>query len=653
MQIKVSSSQFNYTYGNRIHFPYSIALLVSYIKTKEKFSQFKFEKTFVFRNEEKIEEYVEECRDSDILLCSCYVWNWEITTLVAKKVKEINPKCLIIFGGPHVPEILEDFFEKYPFVDIAVHGEGEIILENIFSEYLTEKNYFKVKGISTKDFTTEPQERIKDFDSMPSPYLTNTVLDLVDNVDGYQWIASWETNRGCPYQCTFCDWGSSTATTMRKWSEERLYKEIEWFGDNKIPYIDGCDANFGIYRDRDFQIAKKLREEKLTKGFPETFMVNWAKVSSEKIIPLAKELTSVGLLKAVTLSLQSLDKNTLDTIKRANLKFNTFSNLTTSFRDENIPTYTELIMGLPGETLESFKKGLETILSDEDLGSILIFNCGLLPNAPMNYPEYREKHKIKSIRTPIFLIHTRKDEVSIQEYERIVIETSSYNLKQLKEMYRYAWMIQTFHTFGILELIAKFYQNEYKLPQMEFYETLLQYGRNEKSFFSKEFDFLEKHVDKGYSGKGWAHYDFDLAEINLPLEEASAARFLRLDTNILFTEIEKFVEFLENKKEFHSKSEILSDLIKFQIFLLTTRDNLEETKEEKFAYDWKNYFVNNSAITKSKMNYFYKNKITEKDPVKWTLNVIWYGRKEVKYKFFPKFLQENSLTINETTRIRI
>ena len=56
MQIKVSSSQFNYTYGNRIHFPYSIALLVSYIKTKEKFSQFKFDKTFVFRNEEKIEE---------------------------------------------------------------------------------------------------------------------------------------------------------------------------------------------------------------------------------------------------------------------------------------------------------------------------------------------------------------------------------------------------------------------------------------------------------------------------------------------------------------------------------------------------------------------------------------------------------------------
>ena len=120
---KVSSSQFNYTYRNRIHFPYSISLLVSYVKTKENLSsKFKFEKTFVFRDESKLDEYVEQCKDSDILLCSCYVWNWEITTYLAKKVKEINPQCLIIFGGPQAPDIPDGFFEKYPFVDILVHG---------------------------------------------------------------------------------------------------------------------------------------------------------------------------------------------------------------------------------------------------------------------------------------------------------------------------------------------------------------------------------------------------------------------------------------------------------------------------------------------------------------------------------------------------
>jgi len=143
---KVSSSQFNYTYRNRIHFPYSISLLVSYIKTKDNLSShFKFEKTIVFRDENRLDEYVEQCRDSDILLCSCYVWNWEITTYLAKKVKEINPQCLIIFGGPQAPDIPDGFFEKYPFVDILVHGEGEIIFENLLIEYLGKKRLFKSK----------------------------------------------------------------------------------------------------------------------------------------------------------------------------------------------------------------------------------------------------------------------------------------------------------------------------------------------------------------------------------------------------------------------------------------------------------------------------------------------------------------------------
>ena len=644
---KINSSQFNYTYRDRIHLPYSISLLVSYIKTKEELSsKFKFEKTFVFRDEKKIDAYIEECRNSDILLCSCYVWNWEITTHLARKVKEINPECLIIFGGPQAPQILENFFEKYPFVDIIVHGEGELILENLLAEYLNKKDYTKVKGISTKEFTTLPQDRIANFEGMPSPYLTNTVWDLVDKVDGIQWIVSWETNRGCPYACTFCDWGSATATTMRKWSDERLYKEIEWFADNKIPYIDCCDANFGIYRDRDLKISKKLTEQKSKKGFPETFRTNWAKVSSEKIIPLAKELQSVDLLNAVTLSLQSLDANTLKIIKRANLKFDTFSSLTTSFKDAGIPTYTELIMGLPGETLDTFKKGLETALGDEDLGAILLYNCGLLPNAPMNYPDYREKYKLKAIRSPVFLQHSPKDERGIQEYENILIETSSYTLEDLKKMYRLSWVIQTFHSFGILEYIAKYYQKTYEITLIKFYESILEYGQTNQTFFSNECNLLEKHIEEGYSGKGWAHYDIDLGDISWPFEEASVARFLKLDNNILHKEINKFIEFFENKIGVNSKTNVLSDLIKFQIFLLTTRDHLEEMKNEKFMFDWKNYFTNQTELKYMIKEYNYKNQITEKDPVKWTWEVVWFGHKEIKYKYHPKFLQESIIIKN-------
>jgi len=91
--IKVKSSQFNYQYGDQIHFPYSIASLISFLRRCEPIkSKFKFEKTFVFRD--NVDEFIEDCTDAQILLCSCYVWNWEITTYLAKKVKKLNPNSI-------------------------------------------------------------------------------------------------------------------------------------------------------------------------------------------------------------------------------------------------------------------------------------------------------------------------------------------------------------------------------------------------------------------------------------------------------------------------------------------------------------------------------------------------------------------------------
>ena len=146
---------------------------------------------------------------------------------MAREVKKRNPNCLIVFGGPQVPDFTDGFFEKYPFVDILVHGEGEIILKNLLSTYLDDKDWSKVKGISTKTMRTMPEERINDLDELPSPYLTNLIWDIADKESDYQWDCCWETNRGCPYQCTFCDWGMATFTKTRKYLEERLFKEIE------------------------------------------------------------------------------------------------------------------------------------------------------------------------------------------------------------------------------------------------------------------------------------------------------------------------------------------------------------------------------------------------------------------------------------------
>ena len=639
--LTVSSSQYNYQYGDRIHLPYSIACLVTYLKNNQKIKEnFKFEKTFVFR--ENIKDDINRCKNSDVLLCSCYVWNWELTIHLAEQVKKINPDCLIILGGPHVPENSAGFFDKYPFVDMLVHGEGEKISEEIFTEYLNNKDFSNVKGISTKEFQTMFAERINDLDILPSPYLTNTIWELVENVEGIRWICSWETHRGCPYLCTFCDWGSATFTKMRRFSEETLMKELDWFAENKMTYIDCCDANFGIFFVRDLRIAKKLNELATTKGFPQTFQQSWAKNSSEKIIPIAKELQEGGLLTAVTLSVQSLDENTLTIIKRANMKFDRFSNLSNQFREEGLPTYSEVIRGLPGETLESFKEGLEQLVGESKIDTIYIFHCIVLPNAPMNIPEYREKYKLKTIRSPIYLGHSSINNRTIEEYENVVTSTSTATQEDIKQMYLYSWITLSMHSFGILEYVSRYYNKIHGMSYMKFYEEVLEFCKTENSIFSEEYEKVVKHSEIGYKGEGWNHYDPKLGDINWPIEEATWLRLASQKSRTL-DGINLFLEYLETKLGYATPKEILRDLAKFQLFLISTKENQNVTKSETFEYDWKEFFASSSELRKIEKNYNYKNQLVEKDDFEWNKKAIWYGRRGKTCKFDSNKLSETPI----------
>ena len=636
---KVSSSQFNYLYGDQIHFPYSIGRLVTYVKTNKNInSQFKFDRTFIFRDQ--LNNYVEQSYDSDILLCSCYVWNWEVTKQLAKKVKATNPNCLIIFGGPQVPNRTENFFEENPFVDIIVHGEGEIVLENILTAYIKDKDFSKINGIEMKDYRTPPNPRIKDVNILPSPYLTNLILDLVEQKTDIKYIAAWETNRGCPYPCTFCDWGSLTNSKVTNWSEEQLLKEIDWFAQNHITYIDCCDANFGIFQERDYRIASKLKEVALKTGYPEKFRAAWAKFASEKIIPIAKQLQEGKVLKAVSLALQSLDEETLEIVKRANIKFDNFSELTETFRKNKIPTYTELIMGLPGETLESWKKGLEILASGSQVGSIYIYNCGVFVNAPMNEPTYMKFHNIKTIRSPIFLAHSSIHDRGIPEFEYITISSKSFSTDDLKGIYLFSWLFQTFHSLGIFEYITKYYHDEKKLQYVKFYEIFLDYCKKENSIFSDEYNKVIDYIDNGYSGKGWNHYDPNLGDIFWPIEEATWLRLVL--SKKLMEHTKSFLKFLEETLNFDTPDEILNDLIKFQIFLITTRQD-SEIKSARFHFNWKNYFINGSKLKQIENDYNYKNLVIEHDQILWGYKTIWYGRQSKSYKLHPEALEEGKI----------
>lgn len=653
-KIKVFSSQFNYQYGTVIHFPYSIASLLAYVRSFPGLaSQFEFEKTFVFRN--KLDEYVSRAVDVDILLCSCYTWNWEITTQMARRVKEANPSCLVIFGGPQVPLKYEGdvplkwvqnstgkFFDDYPFVDMLVHQEGEQTLKAIFETYIGNKDYSKIDGIETRELRTPPASRILDLDTFPSPYLTNLVWELVEPVEGVKYIASWETNRGCPYQCTYCDWGSATKAKVRKRNIDILLQEIEWFADNQIPYVDICDANFGIFSERDLELAKKLRSVKEAKGFPGRVGIAWVKASSERVIPIAQELLDCELLRAVTVAVQSLDPTTLNIVKRSNMKFDKLSNLLRQFRDHKIENYTEIIMGMPGETLASYKRGLEQLMELFPRPVIFIYNCGVFVNAPMNDPDYIKLHGIKVIRSPIYLWHSSiYNRGSVPEYDNITTSANSFSEDDLRQMYLYGWTTQAFHSLGLLEYVAKFYHQLFDLKYITFYETLVDYCKATTGKFNKEYQILLDYMETGYAGGGWDHHDAELAPIYWPIEEATWLRCVT-DSALLEMEILEFIKYLQSSLNLEVNRDVIKDLVQFQVFLLSTMDRKETVKTHRSRYQWKEFLVEgqasiNSLVAKP-VDYSWNNKVTLENKAEWCYKAIWVGRNQGNYKCHPEFL---------------
>lgn len=473
--------QANDVYGTdkkTTYIPYATGCIQAYcMQNKVIAENYRFGKIIYSRR--PVDEVVKELEKPFMVLFSCSVWNMEYNKVLAQKIKSEYPDCLITFGGHNITPDGKDL-ERYGYIDFLTHRFGEESTEGILESLALEKNLCDVPNIS---FRTENGEIVtteyapQTGDNYPSPYLTGIFDEILK--DDVQFSGLFESNRGCPNSCSFCDW-SSLKSKVRLFPMERVIAEINWFVEHKIEYIYCTDGNFCLF-DRDAEIANYIVECKEKYGYPQIFKAFFTKNRFNFVFDVSTKFFRSELDKAKTISFQSMNEKVLENVGRKNISTEKFRELMKKYNELNIATFSELILGLPGETYASFCEGVRDLIENGQHFAINIYPCELLPNSEMGQKVYQEKFGIKSTRVPFKLIHSNSTQNAdeITEYSEYITATSSMNENEWARALLFASYIQGLHNLGLLRAVAIFCRQEYGVNYDKFYNDLIAYSEKQ------------------------------------------------------------------------------------------------------------------------------------------------------------------------------
>ena len=419
-----------------------------------------------------IHEIVDQMHDPKIVGLSSYVWNHNYNLALAKEIKNKFPKCTIVFGGPSVPYKNKDFLLQHRFIDYVIYNEGELafydLLCNLQSR-VSKKNIRGIGYITGDELIANSSHRIQDLDNIPSPYSEGLFDELVEQYQGTGVTLNvvLETNRGCPYSCTFCDWGNGMLGKVKTWDISKVKQEIDWFGKNQIEFVSVADANFGIYKEKDLEIAKYVVATNKKHGFPKFFHYSMSKQFFPQHIVIAKLLLNHGLLRQFTVSLQDTDQDVLEAIKRKNISSEGFNNLYEMCQKEKVPMATELILGLPNQTYDNWMKSVD-YFHTKDI--YVNWNpTSILPNTEMNETSYRKKYKL------ITEINVLPNSEYVDEHEEVIVATNTMTKKEMNDAILHTYVIDMLHGHGFTDIVAKFYSKITNSTLIDFYVKLIGY----------------------------------------------------------------------------------------------------------------------------------------------------------------------------------
>lgn len=471
----ISFVQVNFQQGphelNAYYLPYTAGVVLAYALEHNPDWQLG---ELVWRRD-PVEETAQRLKSSDVIGFSTYVWNHQYNYALARRVKELNPQCLIITGGPEVAIADPDLFAKNPWMDAAVKMEGELVFSALLKAH--GNKLLGIPGLVVNNngqaVDTGDSDRISDLTQLPSPYLTGLFDNLLTDYPDITWNATLETNRGCPYQCTFCDWGSLTYNKVKLFDIDRVFKELEWIGEH-CGFVTITDANFGMFVERDNAIVSKLIDVQLQWNRLTSFSITWAKNQKNEVVDIVRRLVkeSPTSSQGLTVSVQSMDEGVLDIIKRRNLHQHKIQEIFTLCDRYNIPVHTEIILGLPGDTEVSWKENFWRLFRAGNHTGISILHAQLLENAEMNISQ-RKFYKLDAVNIYDYMSGSYSNG-EIEESMEVVVSTRDIPRDKMLDLMVWNSFIQTFHINGLTTYIARYFAKQ-GVDYQIFYTGLWEY----------------------------------------------------------------------------------------------------------------------------------------------------------------------------------
>jgi radical SAM superfamily enzyme YgiQ (UPF0313 family) len=414
---------------------------------------------------------------------SNYVWNLDLSYSLAARVKSENPETVVVFGGPNYPQDpgeQEAFLKRRPAIDFYLFREGEPGLLSLLQTLLAHN--FDLQGVKKSRlpnvhylaegiFQGRSGNARLDLQEIPSPY-TGGLLD--EFFDG-KLMPLVQTNRGCPFSCTFCERSNPFFNKVFFRIPEAVIAELEYIAQRirgtKNIFI--ADSNFGMYP-QDLLIAEGIARVKKDCGFPDYIHVATGKNVKERVLEAAR-LT--GGLFRLSASVQSTDPQVLKNIKRQNISQETIMELAKTAGQIGSNTYAEVILALPGDSKQAHFKSLEDVLN-AGLNFVRCFTLMLLKGTELDSPETITRYglvaKYRVLPRCYGVYQFGADEFIAVETEKVCVANNTLTFEEYLECRLFALTIDLFYNDGIFSELLTF---------------LSQHG-------IKPYDFLKKIYDR-------------------------------------------------------------------------------------------------------------------------------------------------------------